>query len=66
MNGEENEAVNELLEADFPDEATGRPALRKAAGLGRSLTAYIVEHPEICLGVALALGAAIGVVVKRR
>ena len=37
-----------------------------AVDWGRSVTTFIVEHPELCLGIALAFGVAMGVVVKRR
>lgn len=36
------------------------------AGLGRSATAWIVENPELSLGIALALGIGVGLAVKRR
>ncbi len=58
--------TNDLIESDIPDDAVIENSRRRAAGLGRTLTDYIVEHPEICLGLALAAGAAVGVVVKRK
>lgn len=50
----------------LPDDDLLETAPSRAIGLGRTVTDYIVEHPEICLGIALAVGAAVGLVVKRR
>ncbi len=50
-----------------PREATGENLPQRTVDWGRSVTAFIVEHPEeLCLGIALKFGVAIGVVVKRR
>ena len=59
--GEERQ-TNDVVELEFPDEEV----VENAPGPGRRVTDYIVEHPEICLGLALAVGAAVGVVVKRK
>lgn len=56
----------ELIDPGLPGDEVLDTAFPEAAGLGRTLTDYIVEHPEICLGIALAVGAAVGLVVKRR
>lgn len=47
-------------------EATGEYLPQRTIDWGRSVTKFIVEHPEFCLVIAIALGAAIGVAVKRR
>lgn len=39
---------------------------KNVADLGRSATAWIVDNPELSLGIALALGVGIGLAVKRR
>jgi len=66
MNREAERKTNESVDAGAPGEATGEYSPRKTVGWGRSVTAIIVEHPELCLGLALALGVIVGVVVKRR
>jgi len=66
MNGAEERGTNDSLDSDTPREATGGYTPRRTVDWGRAVTAYIGEHPELCLGLALALGAAVGVVVKRR
>jgi len=63
--------VEELFDLDFndpdmPGDDLVDTACSGVAGLGRSVTGFIVEHPEICLALALAVGAAVGLVVKRR
>jgi ElaB/YqjD/DUF883 family membrane-anchored ribosome-binding protein len=55
-----------LFESGIPDDDIFANTPRRAAGLGRTVTDFIVEHPEICLGLALAVGVAVGVVVKRK
>jgi len=56
----------DLTEPCIPGDEVFEAAPRRAADLGRTVTNYIVEHPEFCLALALVVGAAIGVVVKRR
>lgn len=66
MNGAEERGMNDAIDSGTPRKAIGRYLPQGTVDWGRSVTAFIVEHPELCLGIALALGAAIGVVVKRR
>lgn len=47
-------------------ESARKLAQKNVADLGRSATAWIVENPELSLGIALALGVGIGLAVKRR
>ena len=50
-----------------PNGVTARDLVpQRAAEWGRSVTAWIVEHPELSLGLALAVGVGIGLMVKRR
>jgi len=55
-----------VLEADPPAESTRDLVRQRAVELGRSATAWVVEHPEISLCLALALGVGVGLAVKRR
>ncbi len=66
MNSEEDRGTIENADAETSGEAEERVAPRRVADWGRSVTTYIGENPEVCLAVALAFGAAIGLVVKRR
>ena len=66
MIDEEHEGTIDSIEAGTPSVVNETDTPRRTADWGRSVTAYIGEHPEVCLGIALVLGAAIGVVVKRR
>ena len=66
MDGAEESRTNDSIESGSPRESTGEYLPQRAVDWGRSVTTFIVEHPEFCLGIALALGVAIGVVVKRR
>jgi len=63
--GEERH-TNDLINSGISDDEVIKDAPQRVAGLGRAVTDYIVEHPEICLVLALAIGAAVGVVVKRK
>ncbi len=65
IEGEERQ-TNDLIDSGIPDDEVFADAPRRVAGLDRTVTEYIVEHPEICLGIALAVGVAVGVVVKRK
>jgi hypothetical protein len=65
MTEEDEHGTNELSDPGFEqDEAAN--LLEKPLCLGRALTNSIAEHPEICLGIALAIGVAVGLLVKRR
>lgn len=66
MSSEEDWGTTENPNAEMSAEAEEWVAPRKTADWGRSVTTYIGENPELCLALALALGAAIGLVVKRR
>lgn len=66
MNGEEDRGTQESLDTGTTGEIPENDAPRRMADWGCSVTAYIVEHPEVCLGIAVALGVAIGLAVKRR
>ena len=66
MNGAEERGMNDTIDSGTPRKATGGYLPQSTFHWGRSVTAFIVEHPELCLGIALALGVAIGVPVKRR
>jgi hypothetical protein len=66
MNGAEEGGTNNSIDSGTPKKAIGEHLPRGMVEWGRSVTAFIVEHPELCLGIALALGAVVGVVVKRR
>lgn len=66
MNSAEDWETIEDADVATSGEAEEWVAPRRAADWGRSVTTYIGENPEVCLAVALALGAAIGLVVKRR
>lgn len=66
MNSAEDWGTIEDADAETSGEAEERVAPRTTADWGRSVTTYIGENPEVCLAVALALGAAIGLAVKRR
>jgi len=66
MNGAEERGTNDSIDSGTPRKATGGNLPQRTVDWGRSVTAFIVEHPELCLAIALALGVAIGVAVKRR
>ena len=66
MDGAEEQAASNSIDSVAPREAKEDYLPRGAVDWGRSVTTFIVEHPELCLGIALAFGVAIGVVVKRR
>jgi ElaB/YqjD/DUF883 family membrane-anchored ribosome-binding protein len=66
MNGAEEGGTNDSIDSGTLREATGGYLPQRTVDWGRAVTAFIVEHPELCLGIALALGVAVGVAVKRR
>ena len=66
MNGAEEGETNDFIDSVSPRGATGGFLPQRTIDWGRSVTTFIAEHPELCLAIAIALGAAIGVVVKRR
>jgi hypothetical protein len=66
MDGAEESGTNDSIDSGSPRESTGEYLPQRAVDWGRSVTTFIVEHPELCLGIALAFGVAIGVAVKRR
>ena len=55
-----------VVEADSHEESTRDLVQQRAVELGRSATAWVVEHPELSLALALALGVGVGLAVKRR
>ncbi len=61
-----DQQTSDLTDSGIPDDEVFEIAPRRVAGLGRTVTDYIVEHPEFCLALAFVVGAAVGVVVKRR
>ena len=66
MNGAEERGTDGPIDSGKHREAIEGHAPQTMVTWSRSVTAFIVEHPELCLGIALALGVAIGVAVKRR
>ena len=58
--------TNDSIDSVNPRGATGEFLPQRTVDWGRSVAAFIGEHPELCLVLALALGAVVGVVVKRR
>ena len=66
MNGGIERETDNLIDKGTRDEVTGKAVPQTVTDWGRSVTTYIGENPEFCLALALVLGAAIGVVVKRR
>ena len=66
MNGAEESGPNDSVDSGTLRETTGGYLPQRTADWGRAVTEFIAEHPELCMGIALALGVAIGVVVKRR
>ena len=55
-----------VLDADPQAGSTRDLVQQRAIELGRSATAWVVEHPELSLCLALALGVGVGLAVKRR
>jgi len=66
MNDAEERGTNDSIDSGTLREAAGGYLPQRTVDWGRAVTEIIAEHPELCLGIALALGVAIGVVVKRR
>ena len=66
MNGAEEGGANDFIDSVSPRGATEGFLPQRTVDWGRSVTAFIAEHPELCLVLAFALGAVVGVVVKRR
>jgi hypothetical protein len=66
MDGAEDSGPSDSIDSVGRRDATGEYLPQRAVDWGRSITTFIVEHPELCLAIAIALGAAIGVAVKRR
>jgi hypothetical protein len=66
MNGAEKGGTNDSIDSVLPRGATEGYLSQRTIDWGRSVTTFIVEHPELCLAIAIALGVAIGVAVKRR
>ena len=66
MDGAEAGGTNDSINSGMLREVTGGYLPQRTVDWGRSVTKFIVEHPELCLVIAIALGAAIGVAVKRR
>jgi len=66
MDGAEESGKNDSIDSRSPRESTGEYLPQRAVDWGRSVTTFIVEHPELCLGIALAFGAVVGVLVKRK
>ena len=66
MNGAEERGTDNSIDPDTLREAMGGSLPQRTLDWSRAVTAFISEHPELCLGIAFALGVTIGVAVKRR
>ena len=66
MKGAEERGTGGPIDPGTPRKAPGRYVPQRTVDWGRAVTEFITEHAELCLGIALALGAVIGLVVKRR
>lgn len=66
LNGAEEIGPNDSIDSGTLREMNGGSLPQRTVDWGRAVTDFIAENPELCLGIALALGVAIGVVVKRR
>ena len=55
-----------VMDEDPTTESTRDLVQQRAVEVGRSATAWVVEHPELSLCLGLALGVGIGLAVKRR
>ena len=55
-----------VMDEDPTTESTRDLVQQRAVEVGRSATAWVVEHPELSLALALALGVGVGLAVKRR
>jgi ElaB/YqjD/DUF883 family membrane-anchored ribosome-binding protein len=61
-----HDELSVVMDPDPPSESTKDLVQQRAVELGRSATAWVVEHPELSLALALALGVGVGLAVKRR
>jgi ElaB/YqjD/DUF883 family membrane-anchored ribosome-binding protein len=66
MNGAEERGTHNSIDSGTLRETTEGFFPQRTVDWGRAATEFIAEHPELCLAIALALGVAVGVVVKRR
>ena len=55
-----------VMGADTRSETVRDLIPQRVVEVGRSATAWVVEHPELSLALALALGVGVGLAVKRR
>ena len=55
-----------VMGADSRNETVRDLVQQRTVDLGRSATAWVVDHPELSLAFALALGVGVGLAVKRR
>ena len=61
-----HDELSVVMDPDPPVESTKDLVQQRAVELGRSATAWVVEHPELSLCLGLALGVGVGLAVKRR
>ena len=66
MSEAKHDEVSVVRDPGPPAESTKDLVQQRAVELGRSATAWVVEHPELSLALALALGLGVGLAVKRR
>lgn len=66
MNGAEGSGRDDSVDSGTFRETAGGYLPQRTVDWIRVVTEFIAKKPELCLGMALALGVAIGVVVKRR
>jgi len=66
MNEATQDELSVVVDPDPPAGSTKDLVQQRAIELGRSATAWVVEHPELSLCLGLALGVGVGLAVKRR
>jgi ElaB/YqjD/DUF883 family membrane-anchored ribosome-binding protein len=66
MSDATHDELSVVTDPDPPAESTRDLVQQRAVELGRSATAWVVEHPELSLCLGLALGVGVGLAVKRR
>ena len=66
MSDATHDELSVVMDPDPPAESTKDLVQQRAVELGRSATAWVVEHPELSLCLGLALGVGVGLAVKRR
>jgi len=61
-----HDELSVVMDPDPPADSTKDHVQQRAIEFGRSVTAWVVEHPELSLCLGLALGVGVGLAVKRR